>query len=163
MCNRIRTACLFSSDAMSSVGVCDMIGSIIMTTKARSGFKNLNDRDLDRFMKSWAEDAVFVYPGHASVSGEHAGKRAIRSWWAHFLEQFPQAHFTCHNVCISRCFAMGSSNDMTLAWSVRTTNRNGKEFANKGVSTVKIVGGKIKRFEDYFFSTDTIAEAWGDE
>ena len=49
-----------------------MIGALIARRKASEGFEALNRRDLEVFLKDWADDATFIYPGDVSgVSGTH--------------------------------------------------------------------------------------------
>jgi hypothetical protein len=39
---------------------------------------------MDKFLKDWRDDAVFIYPGATPVSGEHKGKGSVRRWWMTF-------------------------------------------------------------------------------
>ena len=49
-----------------------MIGALIARRKASEGLEALNKRDLEVFLKDWADDATFTYPGDLSgVSGTH--------------------------------------------------------------------------------------------
>ena len=140
-----------------------MLGAIMMKLKAGSGFNYLNDRNLSAFLNDWNKNATFVYPGNISMSGEHHGTDNIKIWWQKFFVQFPESKFTCNNVFIKNCFAFGPSNEITLDWDVVATNKDQKTFTNSGVSVVELSQGKIVHFKDYFFSTDTLAEAWGEK
>jgi len=139
-----------------------MIGAMLVRWKADSGFRHLNNRDISSFINSWKTDAVFVYPGNVSVSGEYHGIESITQFWEKFFNQFPEAHFTCNNVFVNNCYALGLSNEITLDWDVAVTNRDGKEFFNSGISVVKLKNGKIVHFKDYFFSPQVMTEAWGE-
>ncbi len=140
-----------------------MLGAIIMKLKASSGFDKLNSRNLSSFLEDWDKNATFIYPGNISMSGEHHGIENIRLWWEKFFKQFPESKFTCNNVFIKNCFALGASNEITFNWDVVTTNKDQKKFTNCGVSVVKLKHRKIVHFKDYFFSTENLAEAWSEE
>ena len=139
-----------------------MLGAIIMKFKAGSGFEKLNNRNLSAFLSDWDKNAIFIYPGNISMSGEHHGIENIQAWWEKFFEQFPEATFSCKNIFIKNCFAFGASNEITFNWDVVATNKNQQQFTNCGVSVVKLKQGKIVRFQDYFFSTENLAAAWGE-
>jgi len=83
-----------------------MIGAIIAKRKARSSFDCLNRRELHAFLRDWADDATFVYPGNLSVSGTMEGKPAIDDWFQKFMTQFPDLTrcllVPCCNPCLTR-------------------------------------------------------------
>ena len=68
-----------------------MIGAIIARKAVKSGFDALNERNIDKFMKAWAGDCEWVYPGNISVSGTFKGKDNVRKWFQHFQDQFAAA------------------------------------------------------------------------
>ena len=139
-----------------------MIGAVIAKRLAGSGFDALNRHDLTKFMAAWAEDATFTYPGNVSMSGETKGKKAIEAWFAKMMEQFPRINFTIKEVFISNIFALGATNNIAVAWDVALTNREGKEFQNSGVTTIRVKGGKAVVIRDYLFNTDILKEGWGE-
>ena len=49
-----------------------------------------------------------------------------------------------------------------MEWDVTETNREGKEFRNSGVTTIRVKGGKAVAMRDYIFNTDILKEAWGE-
>ena len=129
---------------------------------AGSGFDALNRHDLPKFMAAWAEDATFTYPGNVSMSGETKGKKAIEAWFTKMMEQFPNINFTVKEVFVSNIFALGATNNIAVEWDVALTNREGKEFQNSGVTTIRIKGGKAVAIRDYISNTDIGKEAWGE-
>jgi len=139
-----------------------MIGVVIAKRLADSGFDALNGHDLTKFMAAWAEDGTFTYPGNVSMSGETKGKKAIEAWFAKMMEQFPKIDFTVKEVFVSNIFALGATNKIAVEWDVALTNREGKEFQNSGVTTIRIKGGKAVAIRDYLFNTDIQKEAWGE-
>ncbi len=139
-----------------------MIGAIIAKRLAGSGFDELSRHDLTKFMAGWAEDGTFTFPGNTSMSGEMKGKEAIKAWFAKMMEQFPRIDFTVKEVFISDIFALGATNSIAVEWDVSETNREGKEFRNSGVTTIRIKGGKAVAIRDYISNTDILKEAWGE-
>ena len=139
-----------------------MIGAIIAKRLASSGFDALNRHDLAKFMAAWAEDATFTYPGNVSMSGETKGKKAIQAWFTKMMEQFPKIDFTVKEVFVSNIFALGGTNNIAVEWDIALTNREGKEFQNSGVTTIRIKGGKAVAIRDYLFNTAILKEGWGE-
>ena len=139
-----------------------MIGAVIAKKLAGSGLDALNRRDLAKFGDAWAEDATFTFPGNTSMSGEMKGKKEIEAWFAKMMEQFPKINFTVKEVFVSNIFAFGATNSIAVEWDIVETNREGKEFHNSGVTTIRIKGGKAVAIRDYIFNTDILKEAWGE-
>lgn len=54
-----------------------MLGTLIAKQKVRSLFSYFNDRNMEKFLALWDENAIFIYPGNLSVSGEKKGKNAV--------------------------------------------------------------------------------------
>ena len=139
-----------------------MIGAIICRQKIRLAFTALNARNVDSFISSWAEDAVFIYPGKLSISGEFRGKAAIKSWFSYFLDQFPDYEFTLNKVTVSNLFDLIGTNTVTVEWQMKGKNRQGFEFTNNGVTVVDIVLTKPTRIKDFVFDYDMLRTAWGE-
>ena len=139
-----------------------MIGAIIAKRKARSSFDCLNRRELHTFLRDWADDATFVYPGNLSVSGKMEGKAAIDDWFQKFMNWFPDVNFTVKNVCVENIFALGGTNVLAVEWDVALTNRDGKEFENNGVTVITLKKGKAVQVCDYIHLGETAKEAWGE-
>ena len=139
-----------------------MIGAVIAKRQARSGFDALNRHDLTKFRATWAEDSTFTFPGNTSMSGETKGKKAIEAWFAKMMEQFPKIDFAIKEVFVSNIFALGATNSIAVEWDITETNREGKEFRNSGVTTIRVKGGKVVAVRDYISNTDILKEAWGE-
>jgi len=54
-----------------------MLGALIAKQKVRSAFSYFNDRNMEKFLSFWADDALFIYPGDVSVSGTVKGRTVI--------------------------------------------------------------------------------------
>ena len=46
-----------------------MIGTIIAKHAIRSGFDALNKGDLEKFLKAWSENSIWIYPGKIKAGG----------------------------------------------------------------------------------------------
>lgn len=139
-----------------------MIGAVIAKRRGTSGFDAMSRHDLAKIMAVWAEDGTFTFPGKVSISGETKGKKAIEACFAKMFEKFPKFDFTVKEVFVSNIFALGATNNIAVEWDVTETNREGKEFRNSGVTTIRIKGGKAVAIRDYISNTDILKEAWGE-
>ena len=139
-----------------------MIGTLIAKSKIRSGFNSLGNHDIDTFLKDWAENATFIYPGNISVSGEYQGKKAIEDWFKKFMAQFPIINFTIKHLCLQNIFDMIGTNHIAVEWDVILTNKDGKEIQNSGVTTLDLKMGKAILVRDYIFNLEKVKEGWGE-
>jgi ketosteroid isomerase-like protein len=141
-----------------------MIGAIIAKQSVKSGFDALNDHNLDKFMKAWAEQSVWIYPGNLSVSGKFVGKDRVRKWFEHFLEQFPQMRFTVTHFGVGSIFALGGSNVISAYWELELMNKAGLKYSNSGVTLLTIKGAKVVQGEDFLFksSGEDFIKIWGE-
>ena len=140
-----------------------VIGAVLVKRYVRKAFENLMQRDMDTYLASWADDAVFIYPGTMSVSGETRGKKAIVEFWQKFLDQFPSFKFTIKHVCVERIGAFGGTNVVTAEWDIAGTNKDSYEFQNSGITLIEGKKGKAVLVKDYYFDTETLHKAWGEE
>ncbi|MBZ0172734.1 MAG: nuclear transport factor 2 family protein, partial [Phycisphaerales bacterium] len=74
----------------------------MLTRRIRDGAEALQRGDFDAVLEDWADDAVFIYPGEVSASGETRGKEAIRAWLERWRETFPELRFTITAIRIGR-------------------------------------------------------------
>jgi ketosteroid isomerase-like protein len=139
-----------------------MIGAIITKFLVRKSFGNFSQRNLDKFLTSWADDASILYPTNLSFGGEKKGKAAIKEWYRKDWEQFPEESFKVENVCVDNILAMGGTNTVTVEWSVNGKNRYKEEFTNRGVSIIHLAKGKVTRMRVYIFDTDIANRVWRD-
>jgi ketosteroid isomerase-like protein len=139
-----------------------VIGAIITKTKVRKSFGNFSQRNLEEFMANWADDAVIIYPNNLAVRGETKGKEAIKEWYRKDWEQFPEESFKVENVCVENILALGSTNTVTVEWSVRGKNRDREEFTNRGISVIHLKNGKVSMMRVYIFDLEIAKKVWGD-
>jgi ketosteroid isomerase-like protein len=141
-----------------------MIGAILARNAVKSGFDALNERNLDKFMKAWADQSVWIFPGNLSVSGKFTGKDNVRKWFEHFQEQFPQRKFTLKHLGVGSIFALGGNNVITAYWELELTNNTGMKFHNSGVTLLSIKGAKVVKGEDFLSisSGEDFTKIWGE-
>ena len=139
-----------------------MLGSLISKYVTQAGFAALNRRDLDGFLKPWAEDAVFHFPGRISVSGEKKGKEEIRRFFQRVLEQFPTLHFDVRSICVEHPFVLLGSNSIAAEWMLDVINRQGNSFRYGGITLARTRRGQIYQAQDYLFDSDIIRHSWAE-
>ncbi len=141
-----------------------MIGAILARNAVKSGFDALNDRNLDKFMKVWADQSVWIFPGNLSVSGKFVGKDNVRKWFEHFQEQFPEMKFTLKHLGVGSILALGGNNTITAYWELELTNKVKMKFHNSGVTLLSIIGAKVVRGEDFLSinSGENFTKVWGE-
>lgn len=138
-----------------------MIGAMIAKKKVKDSLHALNRRDVPAFLASWAEDAVWNYPGDLPISGRFVGKRAIRGWFENLMQQFPQLKFTVRSVSVSNVFDLVGNNTAAAHWEVDFTNSDGYRLQYGGVAILTIKGGKVVEGRDFLFAMNQdIARLW---
>lgn len=128
-----------------------MIGAILARRAIRDAFRALDQHNLSKFMSTWKDDGVFVYPGDISASGSFEGKSSVESWFRNFFDQFPKIHFDIQDICVKNIFAFSGTNVVSVHWNIELTNRDGREGLNSGVTVINIVGGKVSGVKDFIF------------
>lgn len=139
-----------------------MIGTLIAKSKIRSGFKAMNEHRVDDFLKNWADDSTFIFPGNSSISGEFKGKKAVEEWFRKFMDRFPKINFTIKNVYVENIFDMVGTNHIAVEWDISETDHEGKEFLNSGITAIYIKTGKAIFVRDYISDIETLKKAWGE-
>jgi ketosteroid isomerase-like protein len=140
-----------------------MIGAIIAKKSVKAGYDALNERNIDKFMKVWADQSEWIYPDNLSVSGKFSGKENVRKWFENMKEQFPQMVFTIKHMGVGNIFALSGNNVVSCNWEMEVTNKSGNKSQKRGVTVLTIKGGKVVRGED-FLSTSSLehAKIWGE-
>lgn len=137
-----------------------MIGAVLAKRFIKNAFHNLSNRDIEKFLSAWSEDAVFHYPGTANASGTFSGKPKIKAWFARMLEQYPEIEFNVKHVCVENLFDVSGTNFVIADWDIRVRRRDGKEFENTGVTTVTLKARKAIEAWDFIFDLEKVEEAW---
>lgn len=55
-----------------------MIGAIVARKGVKSGFDALYERNIDKFMKAWGDNCIWIYPGNIFALG---GNNVISAQW----------------------------------------------------------------------------------
>ena len=141
-----------------------MIGALIARQAVKSGFDALNNRNLDKFMKAWSEQSIWIYPGSLSVSGNHVSKDNVKKWFAHFQEQFPQMKFNLKHLGVGSIFAFSGNNVVSALWDLELTDRKGSKYQYSGVTVLEIKGAKVIKGQDFLFISPEgdFSKMWGE-
>ncbi len=139
-----------------------MIGTIIARHVSRKIFDHLNNRDMDAFLKTIAEDAVIEFPGNLSISGQYKGHQAIREWMEKVFSLYLEHKFTVKNVYMKDIFAFGPSNIAAVEYDLQATLQNGSPYKNSFVILIYIEGGKAVRSRQFPLDFDLIRESLGE-
>lgn len=107
-----------------------MLGAVIAKQKVRAAFSYFNDRDMEKFLSFWADDAMFTYPGEVSASGMVKGKIAIEGWFTHLMDAGPLIHFTLKSIALENIFDFAGTNVVSVEWENNVTNRAGTKMAS---------------------------------
>jgi len=138
-----------------------MIGAVLAKRMTRSAFDTINQHKLAESVAGFAEDASWTFPGNTPISGVAEGKKAVEAAMTIWFERFPKINFTIKEIFISNIFAMGATNNIAVEWDIVEVDREGKEFSNSGVTTIRVKSGKVVDMKDYLFDADNLNKAWG--
>lgn len=117
------------------------LGGIVL----RRAIRRINAGDAGPMLSSYAQDAVLIFPGESSWSGEHRGKLAIEK----FLQRFVRVgiQFEAHQIVVS-----GWPWNATI-WVRFSDQARGPDgavvYENSGVIYAKTHWGKIVLQEDF--------------
>ena len=100
--------------------------------------KQLSGGEVDKLMAAYADNAVLVFAGESSWSGEYRGKAAIRTWLERFVALKPE--FTLGDAGVA-----GPPWNMRIffGFSDRIVAPDGFEYRNAGMEYVRMRFGKI--------------------
>jgi ketosteroid isomerase-like protein len=139
-----------------------MIGAIILKLALRGAMDDLNKRQKEKIIASFADDAVIIYPGRMSVSGVRKGKVAIKEFFDKYFDQFPEEHCVAKETYIKNILALGLSNTIAIRFKKRVTNKAGQTFENSGISVLTIRWGKVVEMQDFYFDVETLHKMYGE-
>jgi ketosteroid isomerase-like protein len=141
-----------------------MVGALIAKQAIRSAFGALNNGDLEKFMRAWSENGVFVYPGKVKAGGQFTGKTQVKKWFEEFIRQFPQRKFIINHVGVNNIFDLVGNNTLFAQLDLEFTNKDGLKGTNRGITLITLKGAKVIRAEDFLKITDgdEYKRGWGD-
>jgi ketosteroid isomerase-like protein len=141
-----------------------MIGAIIARKAVKSGFDALNEGNLDKFMKAWGDDCIWIYPGKVTAGGRFVGRDEVRKWFEKFQYQFPQMKFIINHLGVGNIFDLVGNNVISAQWDLELVNKDGISFHNSGVTLLTIKGAKVVQGQDFMTISDgdEYKKLWGD-
>ncbi len=137
-----------------------MIGAILAKKAARDAFAAIDRHDLDALMRAWGAEPVFEFPGGSVIAGRFEGRERIRAWFERWWSRFPTTTLTLGSISVERIGALGGTNTIHVEWRLDETDREGRSFRIRGVTSLRALGGKVVHARDYVFDQDVIAAAW---
>ena len=142
-----------------------MIGAILAKRNIPKAIEALNNRDLETFLKGFADDAVLKHPGDVpGVSGTHTGKSAIRDFYQYELEQFPKLRLSPKHIAVDNILDMRGNNVVIMHWEADVTNREGFRLLNSGVSVMTIKDRKVVHMQNFVYDTgENFRKVWGNK
>jgi ketosteroid isomerase-like protein len=139
-----------------------MIGAIILKLALRGAMDDLNKRNKEKIIASFADDATIIYPGRMSVSGVRKGKAAIKEFFDKYFDQFPEEHCVAKETYIKNILALGLSNTIAIRFQKRIANKAGQTFENSGISVLTLRRGKVVEMQDFYFDVETLHKMYGE-
>ena len=139
-----------------------MIGAIILKVALRGAMNDLNKRQKEKIIASFADDAVIIYPGKMSVSGVRKGMAAIKEFFDKYFDQFPEEYCVAKETYIKNILALGLSNTIAIRFQKKVKNKAGQTFENMGISVLTIRWGKVVEMQDFYFDVEKLQQMYGE-
>ncbi len=124
-------------------------------------FEALNRKDLAAAMRGWADNAVFEFPGHSTISGRFVGKPAIEAWWRRWFERMADVRFVVRRVAFANPFTLTLANTVFVEWVADVTTTDGVSVHAEAVSVMRVRRGKVVFARDYFLDPTIEEMVWG--
>ncbi|MFC1770041.1 nuclear transport factor 2 family protein [Nitrospirota bacterium] len=137
-----------------------MIGAVISKVMAGKAFDHLNKGDLEAFLSTMSDDAVYHYPGSGSVLKKIEGKAAIREFMQELMGLFSAVKFDVKGIYVKNIFGMGPSNSVMMEFDVDGTLKNGSSYNNSYAIMLDIKGGKAVTAREFVYDFDAANKAW---
>lgn len=123
-----------------------MYHAIVKRNLLRS-FEAINRQDYEFITKQFSQDAHHYFSGeNHPLAGLRTNKEDIISWYARLERLMPDLHFQIEEVSIS---GFPNRTIAFLKWSDTLTDRDGKQYSNRGVHVITISWGKVISLEVY--------------
>lgn len=137
-----------------------MIGNMILKRVMRDAFYDLSKGDMESFTRAWVDDAVYIYPGTAEVSGIYIGKEEISRFFIEMFKRFPRRQFTIKKICAEKSPLLNKCNTVFVYVEERLTNRHGEVFVFDLVSVIQMQRLKAYKVTEFIDDTETLKKAW---
>ena len=111
----------------------------------RRNVRALAQGDIEPLLSGYADDAVLVFPGESSWSGEHRGKTAIEAFLRRFVDVGLKGEV--HEILVN---GPPWRTNVCVVFTDRATDGTGAlVYENRAVLFCRIVWGKIVYQEDF--------------
>jgi ketosteroid isomerase-like protein len=118
----------------------------------RDAFEGLGRGDIDAFTRHLADDVVLEFPGRR-FGGRFEGSRKAAVFLKRNQRLFDGGlHFTVH-------WAARVGDRAVAQWTNAGTTREGKPYANRGVTIFRFEGERVAEIQDYL-DTEQLSETW---
>jgi ketosteroid isomerase-like protein len=120
--------------------------SMIIRSKIRRAFKQLNERDFASIVAQFSPDAEHIFYGNSALGGSRYTPAGIRSWYNRLAEVFPSLRFDLKKITVN-----GWPWDTAVAaeWIDYIVAKDGARFSNQGVHAFRIRWGKVTSLHVY--------------
>ena len=139
-----------------------MIGALVAKYQVKQAFKHMGEKNLDKFLQGWHEQATFMYPGELSVSGTYQGLDQIRPWFDYMFQHFKEIEFRVKHICVDNLFDLSGNNLVIASWDVHLLNVQGKRVENTGTNIIRIENRKVVEVQDFFFFAERLPIGWNE-
>lgn len=119
-----------------------MTSSVNYKKMAQGVFDAMNKRDFSEMQKNITESLVFDFPGAGKIEG---AKRVVLFLTA-LLRKYSVLQFN-----VSEVFVEGER--ACAIWTNKGESKDGKSYANSGVTIFQFYNGKVSSMSDYFKDT----------
>lgn len=112
----------------------------IVRRKARATYRALSRGDYESVVRGFTSDATLKFPGDNAFSGTFEGRDAIRGWFKHLHETFPDFRLEPETILVN-----GFPWDTVVAtrFTVTATLPNGSPYLNNGLQFLRLRWGRI--------------------
>jgi ketosteroid isomerase-like protein len=119
---------------------------MIIRSKIRRAFKQLNERDFASIVKQFSPDAEHIFYGNSALGGSRFAPDSIRRWYRRLAQVFPTLRFDLKKITVN-----GWPWDTAVAaeWVDYIVAKDGAKFSNQGVHTFRVRWGKVTSLHVY--------------
>jgi ketosteroid isomerase-like protein len=123
-------------------------------------FEAVNQKDLVRVMRGWAQDGVLEFPGHSTLSGRYEGKAAIEGFFRRWFDRMETIHLTVRRVGFSSP-ALTYNGTMYVEFETDQTTNEGTSFHTDVIGVYRMRRGKLVTYREFLFDLEGADAIWG--
>ncbi|MBI2251394.1 MAG: NAD(P)H-dependent oxidoreductase [Armatimonadetes bacterium] len=111
-------------------------------SKALLFFEAVNEKNWDKLLDGFSQEACLIFPGSAPLSGIYRGKEEIKRYFRRMNIAVPNLKFIIKEV-------FNHSHSIIIEWENHGLTRKRKNYNNQGITILKLKAGKIIYLRDY--------------